>query len=282
MRQARNLGNEGKGMAQAFLRTLLKDTAYKAATSILGDGDGLVRLPVISGPARGLHFRLDLVHRKEAYFWGKYDRSLIERVAPIIRPGWVVWDCGTYIGFYTGIFGRLVGPSGTVVAIEPDPRNLRRTRENMKLNGLSNIRYENVAVGKPCGEAEFLLSDNSNSHLPGYHVGGDKHKWLSAEAQLKTIRIPCLSLDQLYLERSLPKPNLIKLDIEGAEKDGLSFADRLVNEVRPLIVLELHNRECDAAAWHFSQNAGYRIISLDSGLPIVRKEDVMGTLLLQQ
>ncbi len=269
-------------MAQALLRTLLKDAAYKAATSLLGDSHGLVRLPVIAGPARGLHFRLDLVHRKEAYFWGKYDRSLIERIVPLVQPGWVVWDCGTYIGFYTGIFGRLVGPSGTVVAIEPDPHNLNRTRENMKLNGLSNIKYENAAVGKPCGESEFLLNANSNSHLPGYHVGGNKEKWLYAEAQAKTIRIPCFSLDQLYLDRSLPKPNLIKLDIEGAEKDALSFAGRLVSEVRPLIVLELHNRECDEAAWHFAEDVGYRIISLDSGFPIVRKEDVMGTLLLQQ
>lgn len=267
-------------MAQALLRTLLKDAAYKAATSILGDSDGLVRLPVIRGPARGLRFRLDLVHRKEAYFWGRYDRSLIERIAPIIQPGWVVWDCGTYIGFYTGIFGRLVGPSGTVVAIEPDPRNLRRTQENMKLNGLSNIRYENAAVGKPCGETEFLLNDNSNSHLPGYYVGGNRDKWLNMETQLKKIRIPCFSLDQLYTDRSLPKPNLIKLDIEGAEKDGLSFAVRLVREARPLIVLELHNRECDEAAWYFAQNVGYRIVSLDSGLPLIRKEDVMGTLLL--
>jgi FkbM family methyltransferase len=269
-------------MAPVFLRTFLKDAAYKALTSMVGDSDGLVQLPVIRGPARGLYFRLDLVHRQEAYFWGKYDRSLIERITPIIRPGWAVWDCGTYIGFYTGIFGRLVGPSGTVVAIEPDPRNLSRTRENMKLNGLSNIRYENAAVGKPCSEAEFLLNDNSNSHLPGYYVGGDKYKWLSAEAQLKTIRIPCLSLDQLYLERSLPKPNLIKLDIEGAEKDALAFAGRLVNEVKPVIVLELHNPECDEAAWHFSKKAGYRITSLHSGLPIIRKEDVRGTLLLQQ
>jgi len=267
-------------MAQALLRTVLKDAAYKAATSILGDRHGLVRLPVISGPARGLRFRLDLVHRKEAYFWGKYDRSLIERIAPIVQPGWVVWDCGTYIGYYTGIFGRLVGPSGTVVAIEPDPRNLNRTQENMKLNGFSNIKYENAAVGKPCGEAEFLLNDNSNSHLPGYYVGGNRHKWLNAEAQLKRIRIPCFSLDQLYLDRCLPKPNLIKLDIEGAEKDGLSFAGKLVSEARPVIVLELHNRECDEAAWHFAQNVQYRIISLDSGLPLIRKEDVMGTLLL--
>ena len=143
-----------------------------------------------------------------------------------------------------------------------------------------NIRYENAAVGKPCGEAEFLLNDNSNSHLPGYYVGGNRHKWLNAEAQLKRIRIPCFSLDQLYLDRCLPKPNLIKLDIEGAEKDGLSFAGKLVSEARPLIVLELHNRECDEAAWHFAQNVGYRIISLDSGLPLIRKEDVMGTLLL--
>lgn len=264
------------------LRMLLKDTAYKALTSLKGDAEGFVRLPVLRGPAKGLQFEFDLVRRHEgAYFMGKYDPELLKTLRSVVRPGWTIWDVGTYLGFYSVFFNQLVGPTGKVACIEPDPRKLERTRRNLKLNGFQNCYHLPVAIGAPLGEVEFLLSDESNSHLPGTYVGERHLKkiWQERDARKKSIRIPCISLDQAYFERHLPAPNLVKLDIEGAELHALKHGDRLFREVRPLLLLELHNPDCDAEAWAFSQRLGYVLQRADDRQVLRRAEDVRGTLL---
>jgi FkbM family methyltransferase len=263
------------------VRTALKDTLYRLITAVQGDAGGMVTMPVLAGPCRGLRIRADLVRRKEVYFLGKYDRQILRRLSSIVQTGWTVWDCGTYIGFYTLFFARAVGPGGCVVAIEPDRRNLQRTRENVSLNGLTNVQFVNAAVGAPLGEVDFLLDDGTNSHLPGCYVGdfGMKKTWSSMDRQLKRTRVVCMSLDQAFYVKNVPRPNLIKLDIEGAEKDAMSYLTRLVTDVKPQILLELHNPECDRAAWNFSKNTGYRLWSMDTGRPVTHEEQVHGTLL---
>jgi Methyltransferase FkbM domain len=74
-----------------------------------------------------------------------------------------------------------------------------------------------------------------------------------------------MSLDQALLEKGLPQPDLIKVDIEGAEKDALRYGEHMFGQVRPLLLLELHNPECDRAAWDFSRRFCYELKSLDTG-----------------
>jgi FkbM family methyltransferase len=191
----------------------------------------------------------------------------------------VIWDCGIYLGFYTAFFARLTGPSGRVVAFEPDPNNLVRTRANVALNSLHNVDFVHAAIGAPASEATFILSANSNSHLPGTYVGADTNSYASIEQQATTIQVRCLGLDQAIASEHIRPPQLIKIDIEGAELEALSYMHELVQQYRPLIVLELHNPQCDAAAWEFAQRENYTLTSLETGEIIRRQEDVHGTLL---
>jgi FkbM family methyltransferase len=262
-------------------RKIVKGFAYRALTLTLGDSDGLVNLPVIRGPAKGLKLRLELVHRKEAYFWGTYDASILLQLADLVRPGFCVWDCGTYLGFYTCFFARAVGATGRVVAIEPDLRNLKRTMQNVSLNCLENVVPVNAAIGACSGEGDLVLSEDTNSHLASYYVGGltAAAEWREKDRTLSHAKIPCMTLDQAFFELHLPPPDLIKIDIEGAEQDALDHALRISADLSPIIVLELHNPECDEAAWRFSLASGYRLCSLDTHRLIRSRDEVWGTLI---
>lgn len=264
------------------IRSILKDGAYRSITALFGDAENMVTLPILCGPARGLRMRADIAGRKEVYFLGKYDDYILRQLAPVVKPGWTVWDCGAYIGFYTLFFSRQVGTTGRVVAIELDHRNLKRTRENVELNRFSNVEFVNAAVGAAAGEVDVVLNDGTNSHLPGNYVGGlaMKKAWSAKDESQARGRVECISLDQALFEKQLPRPHLIKIDIEGAEKDALAHASQMFERVRPLLLLELHNPECDQAAWEFSHGFDYELRSLDhEGTIFTAEEQVHGTLL---
>ena len=263
------------------LRCRLKDFAYETLTRLIGDSEGMVTLPVVSGPGRGLRIRADLVQRREAYFWGKYDRYILEQVLPLVESDWTIWDCGTYLGYYSLVFARHVGPRGRVVSIEMDSRNLKRTQENARLNNLTNLQFVNAAISSPVGDTEFIMDEETNSHLPGVYTGTLEMQrvWDQRDAAKPRGRIECISFDQAHFEKGLPRPQLIKIDIEGAEKKALQHGSRLFTEVRPLLLLELHNPECDLAAWEFSRNFDYELKSLDRRCIVKTASDANGTLL---
>jgi FkbM family methyltransferase len=241
----------------------------------------MVTLPVLAGPARGLRLRTDLVKRKDAYFWGKYDRAILEQVLPLVKPDATVWDCGTYLGYYSLVFARHVAPRGQVISIDLDSRNLERTRKHARLNGLTNLQFVNAAIGPPAGVVEFIIDEGTNSHLPGMYPGDTNMRsvWNLRDADKPRGRVKCVSFDQAYFGMNLPKPDLIKIDIEGAEKEALQHGERLFTEVRPLLLLELHNPECDRAAWDFSRAFRYDLMSLATGGILGAASDVCGTLL---
>jgi len=260
----------------------IRSSIYSFITKMFSEDGRYVTIRTMRGPARGLRFRLDLMNRIEPAFWfGTYDKSILQQLAEIIQPGWTIWDCGIYLGYHTNFFARCIGQSGQVIAVEPDPKNLERTHHNVRLNGFEEkVKFVHAAIGAPLGESDFIISNNTNSHLPGMYVGATKHGYRKTIEHIeKRIKVRCMSLDEAYTDLHMPKPDLVKLDIEGAEKDALKYLSRLISDCKPLIVLELHNPECDQAAWDFSYETNYILKSMYTGHIITRREDVHGTLL---
>jgi FkbM family methyltransferase len=122
----------------------------------------------------------------------------------------VAVDVGAHVGYYTRLFSELVGPEGLVVAVEPDPQNLSFLRRNLRG---SQVRLFPVAVGREEGEAD-LYAPPSNS--------GGKSLGRVPEG-LPQGRVAVRPLSALLAEAGVGerRVRLLKLDVEGAEKDAL-------------------------------------------------------------
>jgi len=263
-----------------ILKRRIKQNVFRSITKVMGNANGKVVLPTLTGPARGLRFSLDLnAFAEPPYFYGTYELNEAKAIARICRVGWTVWDCGIYLGYYTNLFARLVGQTGRVVAFEPDPRNIQRTTTNLGLNGFHNVQFVRAAIGAPAQEIDFVISSNTNSHIRGAYIGTDCADYATREQIDETIQIRSLSLDEAFEDSEIPNPDLIKLDIEGSELAALQYVEKITAELRPIIILELHNPECDAAAWDFSQRARYTLESLDTGKTFRSHAEVGGTVL---
>lgn len=163
--------------------------------------------------------------------WQPLETSLYER---LIRPGDRVVDVGANIGYFTVLFAELVGAEGRVLAIEPEPNNIRLLRKNVAARGCSDVvTIAETAVGAEPGSA--LLYTASSGNL------GDNRMYYTPERQgLLPVKerpsqpVPIARVDDLV--EGWSGADFIKMDIQGFEGQALRGMTGLL-EASPEVLL---------------------------------------------
>ncbi len=161
------------------------------------------------------------------YEHGVWEPEVTEFAKSVIKPGMHVWDIGADVGYFTLLFSQLVGSSGGVTAFEPIPKARVRLQENLRLNNRNNVQIEDRALGRTPGK--FILE----KPLSVSRVNFAKSKPEQGDIEVAVVRADDLA-------GQWPIPDIIKMDVEGAEFEILQGMDRLLIEHRPSLILELH------------------------------------------
>jgi FkbM family methyltransferase len=212
----------------------------KRATS----GNGEMIVTIAAGPNRGLKMAVD--DHTPNFFWLKddYEKDVVDTLRSVIRPGMTVADIGAHIGFTTLLLAQLVGPTGTVIAFEPDPQSFARLRRNIDLNALTNVHLRPEAVADRPGTLRFAAQGETTSHLASHGEEG--------------VDVPVVSLDDLPY-----RFDLIKIDVEGHEASVLQGMSRILQgNNRPALLIELHGPRPAAACGQFLRSAHYSLQSI--------------------
>ena len=90
---------------------------------------------------------------------------------------------------------------------------------------------------------------------------------------LKEIEVPGLALDGYVFDQGHPPPQAIKMDIEGGEVLAIKGMERILEEVRSLLLVELHGHEAARAVWESLARHGYTIHRMQPGYPQVNSVD---------
>ncbi|HET9769111.1 MAG TPA: FkbM family methyltransferase [Thermoanaerobaculia bacterium] len=179
-------------------------------------------LRILSGPLRGAAW---LPRSAPHGCWlGIYERATQRLFSRQIAAGDVVFDVGAHVGFYSLLASRLVGPAGRVVAFEPLARNLELIERHLAYNGASNVMVVKAAVGERTGQERF---DGSGEPSMGA---------LAAEGDL----VDLVCIDDLVGAGKIQPPQLMKIDVEGAESRVLQGAAATLAKYRPAILLAAH------------------------------------------
>jgi len=156
---------------------------------------------------------------------GEYEPHLTAAFERYCQPGMTVVDVGANLGYYALLAARLVGPSGRVVALEPNSENCRLLLSSLRLNGIEHVEVIPVAVDVSTGWAYYSTHVGSNGGLI------DDGELLDRPG----VVVPTFALDDIV---TYPV-DLLKMDVEGAEGRVVKGAQRIITRDRPVVTTEL-------------------------------------------
>lgn len=143
------------------------------------------------------------------HLWDRWERKYVRRC---LEPGSVFVDVGSNIGAYALWAASVVGPSGSVIAIEPDPMTVEILRRNIALNQMESVisvcqigvsdRDEVLRVVRPC-------------------LGNMGITRLVPDGQGDGTQIACRTLASILRAAGVNKVDMLKIDIEGSESKVL-------------------------------------------------------------
>jgi len=208
-----------------------------------------------AGPAKGLVYPISLPLDK-AIWTGTYETELAQAVAIAVSKGDVCYDIGAYRGFFSGVFA-LAG-AGRVIAFEPFAENCLQLQLLVSNNPHLPLNVENIAVGRENGLAEFSV-------MPDSSMGKLSSSAFQPEAeQSNVLKVRVQTLDSLMAEGKYPHPQIIKLDVEGAEVDVLLGAAETLKIDQPLLFIEAHSDTLREECCDILKRFGYEVRILES------------------
>lgn len=187
-------------------------------------------------------------------YWGrnlaKVDPILWEMADRYVRPGDVVWDVGANVG----LFGFAAAHRASkVLLVEPDPWLAKLLRK-------SAVHYDNVcvieaAVADYCGIGTLHIASRGRA---SNFLLGNGNSQTGGQRRAEEVRV--ISLDSL----PGPPPNLVKIDVEGAELAVLRGAAQILGKARPVVICEVSGQ------WQSVTEllAGYTLFSGEHGTPV--------------
>jgi FkbM family methyltransferase len=176
----------------------------------------------------GERIRLDPAHRQLGWNDLEY-----EAFKAAVRPGAIVLDVGANLGAYTVLFAQWVGTTGRVYAFEPAPASRAALERQIALNEVgSRVLVRPEAVSASSGARRFRADG----------LQGDNRLISPAATSVdRAIDVSVTSLDD-FCERESVVPDVIKIDVEGAELEALRGARRTIARAGGAahIFVELH------------------------------------------
>ena len=186
------------------------------------------------------------------------DPVLCGMATEFVRPNHVVWDVGANIGLFTFASAYIAGSKGQIYAFEADPWLVQLLQRSAAIqpSACAPIRIVPAAVANSCDIRTFNIArrsraSNSLAELGQGQTGGIKERQT----------VVSLSLD--WLSQRLPAPDVLKIDVEGAELEVLTGAKGMLRDKKPIIMCEVCESTCVQVSEILS-SLGYTLYDADA------------------
>ncbi|MBS4048021.1 MAG: FkbM family methyltransferase [Alphaproteobacteria bacterium] len=164
--------------------------------------------------------------------WGGAHNGGFNHCIETCRNRTCVLDIGAHIGLVTLPASKVIGAGGRIYAFEPSTANLRYLRRHIENNDIRNAEVIACLVGAEDKESVSFFEQRWVSGMNGLAVKREHDKFIETSR-------PQISIDRFCIERGL-SPDLVKIDVEGAEYGVLQGAAATLRRCQPPIFLSVH------------------------------------------
>jgi FkbM family methyltransferase len=185
----------------------------------------------VSFVTRDAHSKVWCHRRNENRQEDLHEPAIIKAFARHVEGASIFADVGGHIGYYSCIAGVL-NPRLKIFCFEMNRRLVPLIKNNLEANALRDA----VVVPSPVADKHRLVSYDGMSKSGGQSIHAESQL---AQKHAKRVYTETVTLDGYFGERGIV-PDIIKIDVEGAEMDVLRGASSLLKQARPLLFLELH------------------------------------------
>jgi FkbM family methyltransferase len=178
--------------------------------------------------------------------YGEYSEGEVDLFRQCVRPGDVVIEVGANLGAHTVPLAKLVGPQGSVLALEPQRLLFQTLCANLALNNIPNVVCFQEASGAEPGVLFVpTLEPTSANNFGGLALGSFQ--------QGQQVRVTPLDA------YALPTCQLIKIDVEGMEEEVLRGARETIGRCQPILYVENDREEKAQSVVRHVAALGYRM-----------------------
>ncbi len=183
---------------------------------------------------------------------------------------------GANFGAFTLYFLKNAGDRGKVVAFEPIQKNCDDILENVRLNKLDASRLTLLTMGLGKDHQKQLLTfDPANTSRASFDPAISNGIEAAGSSSREEIEID--SLDNVIARLSLPKPDFVKIDVEGLEYDVLLGMTGLIKKVKPGLLIEMHGETQElkkgnaVRVMEFLATAGYSAFHIEAKVKVTKE-----------
>lgn len=208
------------------------------------------RLPIYVSPEASLRYWLPT---------SKADPMIYRMAQELVRPQDVVWDVGANVGLFAMSSAARTGPSGYVLAIEPDAWLCHLLQKSIR-SAPSPMTVLCAAASDAATITKLVISGRSRAANHLVETGGSSQSARPREVQA----VMTVTLDSLL--DHFPPPTVLKIDVETHELKVLLGAKRLLRVARPRIWCEV-SPESSPAVFELLKDFGYTMYAAAAPSP---------------
>lgn len=198
------------------------------------------------------------------------DEQMVYQLIKEIRNA-IIFDIGANIGWHTINFAKRL-PDAKIYSFEPIQQTYEFLEKNVKRNSIKNCVLMNYGISNENREA-FLYYFKSGSAIASIenlieHPNAKKEKCF-----FKT-------LDKIFSDLELDRIDFIKCDVEGSELFVLQGAEKILQDIKPILLIEICEEWCQKCKYHskdiihFLKSRGYDFFSTSDGKILERRKKI--------
>jgi len=229
---------------------------------------GIFVVPVENKTFKMKHYGFEI---ENEVFWrgleNGWERVSMSLWIKLCKDADVIVDIGANTGVYA-LVAQALQPHAKVIALEPVERIFKKLKENVQLNGF-NVQCLQVAASNFNGTAKIYDTADEHIYSVTVNVNFNQPDKTVTETEISTI-----TLDTLTSQLTLPKIDLIKIDVETHEAEVLEGYRENIHLHSPTLLIEILNETVAERVNELLKGMNYLYFNIDETKGIRQTEKI--------